>query len=727
LNSSKIFVETFDEPDGGSSYCAEFDSGENAQFELSGRWFQLEQPVPGQAVLTLLDGEAVKLRWGLRHNTGWSPDAYLLLPAAAYNGNRFTVAALEYPPFLHEQGCEKVGHGPRITDVPRLEIGTGPSKLELLTGDLAFPLAAAFHPGTKQGWMVTTGHCTEAGFSGVSFTESDDRSSAMLELSAPGMRSRAYSMANTGGMSPDAPFTLQPGGVLNLRWQIEEFPCIDIRTLFRFVYAKRGPLFDTSRPRNDLPFSAAFDLIEAKYHQSNWNATTGYWMVGDASGLFSDWQAGWVGGGMSSLALLASAEASTRERSRATMDAIFGPLQAPTGFVYPMVHQGKLLGDDFQYQDKTGVLLLRKNADLLLFCVRFVEVAKAQGEAVPAVWLEGIERLVQALVGLWQRHGRFDQFVDLHTGEPVVAGSSSAAIVSGALAAASALLNRPEWLAIARESALDFARWLELGYTNGGPGEILQCPDSESAFGLLETYMELFERTVDRVWLPLAEAAAHQCATWVVSYDFDFPATSEFGRLDLHSTGSVWANVQNKHSAPGICTLSGVSLLKLYRATGDASYLKLLQEIAHGVTQYLSRPDRPVQDWDGGVLAPGVMCERVNLSDWEGTARVGGVFNGSCWCEVSSLLTFAEVPGVYWDLDSDTVTVLDHVTARLAGQGKGRQLELTNPTTFPARVTVLAETASDRQVMLGSVPLVNAQRVELAAGQTKKISQGAFA
>ena len=42
-------------------------------------------------------------------------------------------------------------------------------------------------------------------------------------------------------------------------------------------------------------------------------------------------------------------------------------------------------------------------------------------------------------------------------------------------------------------------------------------------------------------------------------------------------------------------------------------------------------------------LPPGFICERVNMSDWEDYPCVGGVFNGSCWCETSNLLVLAEV------------------------------------------------------------------------------------
>ena len=56
------------------------------------------------------------------------------------------------------------------------------------------------------------------------------------------------------------------------------------------------------------------------------------------------------------------------------------------------------------------------------------------------------------------------------------------------------------------------------------------------------------------------------------------------------------------------------------------------------------------------------MCERVNTSDWEHPQNpVGEGFAASCWCEVSSMLSYAELPGVYVQPDTGLAVALDHV------------------------------------------------------------------
>jgi hypothetical protein len=86
-------------------------------------------------------------------------------------------------------------------------------------------------------------------------------------------------------------------------------------------------------------------------------------------------------------------------------------------------------------------------------------------------------------------------------------------------------------------------------------------------------------------------------ASWTVSYDFPFPPESTFGKLGMLANGTVLANAQNKHSAPGLCTHSGLSLLRLFRHTGDTSdtwIMDLMRDIAHALPQYMSRADRPI-------------------------------------------------------------------------------------------------------------------------------------
>jgi hypothetical protein len=178
----------------------------------------------------------------------------------------------------------------------------------------------------------------------------------------------------------------------------------------------------------------------------------------------------------------------------------------------------------------------------------------------------------------------------------------------------------------------------------------------------------------------------------------------------MKTNGSVWANTQNKHSAPGLCTLSGDCLFKLYRATGNEYYLELIQDVAHNIMQYVSRDDRQIAN-----QKPGWINERVNLSDWEGKNNVGNIFYGSTWADVSAMLTVIEIPGIFIEPVKKKVTVFDHLQAEFSGDNK---LKVTNPTMFDASVRVFID--SDPARILNPGEIAYCDQVFLKAGQTQE-------
>lgn len=421
----------------------------------------------------------------------------------------------------------------------------------------------------------------------------------------------------------------------------------------------------------------------------------------------------------------------SKRRSISTLDFLFRKVQAASGFFYGIYSNGAVYGDDFYAIDNIHCLLLRKNADLLYFLGKQLFLQEHVDFEMPVLWKEGYGRACDAFVRLWENNGQFGQFIDIERETILIGGTASAGIAPAGLALASKYWNRPDYLVIAEQAAdYYYVHFIRQGVTTGGPGEICQCPDSESAFALLESYVVLYEITGKKKWLDIAETVADLCASWCVSYDYEYPEGSEFKKLDLRSTGAVWASVQNKHAAPGICTLSGDSLLKLYRATGKTSYLDLLRGIAHNLPQYLSREDRPLVisfSWEGlprGENSPaGRMGERVNTSDWEGKENIGGVDGGSVWCEVSLMLTCMEVPGVYVQKDTGFVCSFDHVDAHVVEHNeRGAVLELHNPTQFTAKVKVFSENESDCAVPLGPNAVLKWQTVVMEPHSTQLVT-----
>ena len=387
---------------------------------------------------------------------------------------------------------------------------------------------------------------------------------------------------------------------------------------------------------------------------------------------------------------------------------------SPSGFVVSSFHDGKWNSSD-------SPCYLRYSADTLYFLMKtllHLRVGPPHIDPKPA-WLKLAKGLADAFVKVWEESGHLPHYVNKHTGAVHLGGSCAAALAPGALALAARYFEEPTYLQVAEAAARRYRdNFLAKGITNGGPGDIFQNVDSESAAALLESFVVLMEESGGQTeWVDAAARAAAYAATWVTSYDFRFPKESTFARLDMLTTGTVWANVQNKHAAPGICTLSGASLLKLWRATGNDLWLDLIRDIARCLPQYVSREDRPIPDTRVGkrwkVMPAGWVNERVNLSDWEVRGEpweeigVGEIFGGSCWSEPAVLNTVAEVPGILLATDTLEMTVIDHVYAQIQHVDSDRiVLRVTNPTPFVAAPVLLAENEAERRSRwLGVHPL----------------------
>ncbi|NIK77609.1 hypothetical protein FHS15_002745 [Paenibacillus castaneae] len=661
----------------------------------------------------------------------WSERNYVLVPGAVYAGNRFGVRELPYAPCWSKLNDHVPEVPTLITDVPRLSVDRNlHSAFHLLTGDASTPAIGIVDEQAAMGWLFVTDQSTELGDSSMHMAESVDRSSAQISFQAPGVRPHfKYEMATTRVPSTDNGHDFLPGDSVRIRSRIYRFPCASIQELYDHFAVVRQQGQKQEGTASSLPFSAAWDIQEMKYNAMNWNDELGYYAVGTIDMKHQDWQIGWVGGGMSSYALLLEGSELSIARAIDTLHFIFSS-QTESGFFHGVCYKGKWYGDEFNddpdrlYPEQWHIL--RKSADALYFIMKHLIalVTIRPTFTIPERWLEGTKRLADAFVKLWRMNGQFGQWVHSRTGEIVIGGSAGAAIAPAGLALCGRYFEDDIYKKTAELSANEYyEQFTRKGVTTGGPGEILQCPDSESAFALLESYIVLYETTGDRLWIKRAEEAALQAMTWCVSYNFRFPAGSTFDRLGIRTKGSVIANVQNKHSAPGICTLSGDSLFKLYRATGNKLYMDLLQEIAGNLPQYLSRQDRPIRGWDGHDMPPGYMSERVNMSDWEGKAYVGEVIPYSCWCEVSLMLSYAELPGIYVNKTKNQVSVIDGVMCSMNVTEEGiRILKVSNPTSFPAKVKLLAEDEEQAaSTLLESCASITWQRIELASGETIEV------
>jgi len=650
----------------------------------------------------------------------WSVGNYVLLPAAAYHGNRFLSRRIPYSPKLYFVQDIGPDQPMIITDVPRLNLGAGLSRLQERTGSLSVPAIGFHDPKRQQGFLLFTQQGNELGDYGLGIEETRKRDRATISLTSPVVRElHNYRICDSEFPSLDQPRDFKAGDQVKIVFRVHVFAARKLQDLFDQFAAVRKQLFPPARPKPALPFSACFALQESKFNRDNFVRKPGYYSVGLRQNFLQDWQIGWTGGMISTYPLLFAGDAQTRKNVLRNFDWLFPDGLAPSGFFWDAGRNGtEWIGGDIRKPHTGNWHLIRKSGDGVFFILKQFRLMEKLGIDVKPAWRKGVRRVCDALVTLWDENGQFGQFIHSLTGHICVGGSTSGAIVPAALVLAAKYFGKPKYLAVAQAAGEKFYREFTVnGLSCGGPGDALQNPDSESWYALVESYFALHEATGKKIWLRRAAETARQFSTWVVAYDFKFPPRSTFSQAGIRTTGSVYANTQNKHSAPGLCTFSGLGLLKLFRATGDRFYLDLLRDIAFGLPQYLPHPLKPLGD-----ARPGWMCERVNLTDWEGPERIGETLKMTTWAETSLMLTTVEIPGLYVQSDKSLVVAFDNVLAEIVSDAaKELVVRLSNPTPAVARVRFFSETSRAAKQPLPENYLLDCRTVDLKPGEAKSM------
>ena len=179
--------------------------------------------------------------------------------------------------------------------------------------------------------------------------------------------------------------------------------------------------------------------------------------------------------------------------------------------------------------------------------------------------------------------------------------------------------------------------------------------------------------------------------------------------------GAVWASIQNKHAAPGICTSSGDYLFRLYRATGNSVFADLIRDIQHAHTEAVNMPGHVTTNH-----LTGSSMERIQLSDAEGKGSIGNYINDrNSWTETSGMLMALELPGIYVQTDKGRFYTFDHIQAALLKKNrKSMVLQLKNTTPYDATVSIFAETSAEAKNPIPVTAFVHWPKVNVALGAT---------
>jgi len=647
----------------------------------------------------------------------WSPSNYVLMPAVAYNGNRYPWRKLRYSPKLYE--VQDIGPDKPIilTDVPKLSDDGGFSRIQQRSGDFATP-SVGFQSATAQKamWMLTE-QGNSLGDYGIGLHETRDRKQAVITITSPVVREQyVYKNCDNHFPSWDQPHDFKAGDSVVIHFRLYDFEAPVLQDLFTSFASIRKDIAGYTALKSSLSYTASMQLLEKKFNEKNFVPKYGYYSVGFRENFLQDWQIGWTGGMISTYPLLFAGSDSTVKNVLRNFDWLFPNGISPSGFYWDAGRNGtEWLGGDIRKPHTGNWHLVRKSGDAIWYIVKQFMLMEKRGIVVKQSWKQGNKTVCDAFVKLWNRSGQLGQFVNSQTGEIIVGGSTSGAIVPAALALAAKYYNEPQYLIAATSIAnYYYNNFTSKGITCGGPGDAVQNFDSESAAAMVESFVTLYEATKDKQWLLKAEHAATQFATWVVSYNYQFPDSSAYAKANIHVMGSVYANTQNKHTAPGICTGSGVGLLKLYKYTGNRFYLDLLRDIAYHIPQYLGHPLKPL-----GNLPAGFVSERINMNDWEGPETIGYVLPISTWAETSLMLTTIELPGLFIQPEKGVYVAFDNIEVKqIANTNRELVLQLRNATPIEAVVTLLEDHDTNNNLVLGENFVFGLRKITLRAGKS---------
>ncbi len=589
----------------------------------------------------------------------WKPENYVFIPAAVYNGNRFDSRTIPYSPKLIDEKDIGPDNPIIIADIPRLNKNKGFSKIHLKTGSTALPCVGIFmKESRKMFWLFTTNRSSGIE-TGICIEENTNKSKLRICISLPTVRElQKYKITTTSAPVDDKGITIKTGDKFDLPFKVNVSDARSLNDFFSYYFDHRMML-NKEKTKHTFSLSSCFNTIEKKYNAHNWVKKPGYFSVGMRNGKYpflQDWQLGWTGGMISTLPLLLEGSEKSAKRCLNHFNWFFNAPRCPAGLFWDSGEEGKKwYGGDIRRKHTSNWHLTRKSADAVFYLTKQFKFLADRGISVPDEWKTKTRQMIESLLAIWKKNGQLGQFINSQSGEIEVGGSTSAAILPAGLVLSADCFGISTYSVAAIKIAEQlYNEFIKNGLTCGGPGDALQAADSESAYGLLESMIQLYDQTKDTKWLERARSVAYYLSTWIMAYNFTFPQESPLGKLDVTTKGGVFANTQNTHVAPGICTYSGIALLKLFRYTRDVRFLELLQEITKNLPQYLSHPNRPIPGMQEGFVS-----ERINTCDWlEG---VGELMYGSTWSEVSLMLTYAEIPGVYIVPDMQLAIAFDQV------------------------------------------------------------------
>jgi hypothetical protein len=655
-------------------------------------------------------------------------DAWSFIPGLLYYGNRADVIKdMPYCPYLTLEEMRKLGcdrKEVRVTDnIPRIDKGTD-YQIEALATTATAPEVGVLNLKMNEGFLFGADPFSPLGTTGLRYLADPRDGRHEIVYGFPGVRARRYRMCSRWDTPPDRGAQIASGTTVRGTFSISSLATTGVPGLLQAFREVRARYRKGQEVPNVLPFSHAYKLIEEKRNTYCWREDHGYYRMGIENNEFNHVQMSlW---GMSTVyVMLGSGDELTRQRALRMLNFMLAGGQAPSGLFYGMFN-----GDHWMpapgwmnlpnppagtrvtlgqptpgYRDPANYMaaLSRYTTDTNRWGLKILPQLNGQDGAgeLRARLEKSLEKAMDALQTVWRRDHDIGYLLDPASTEILWHGATVGTQAIGNLALGSQRLNRPDFLATAKQMAdYYYCHRVLVGETYGGWCDIMNSLDSTSCGDLIDSFVILYEVTREDVYLDFARQAADLMATWVLAFNVPYPRGTMFARLKIHPLGAITASVQNLVGTPGMAVDSGSCLLRLYEYTGDVFYLELLRDILRTCPQMIVRK---AGTW--GKLVVGSATECLNASDH--LADRGEAYLADCgWVQEAMMAAYVDVPGVYVEPEHRRITVIDHVEARFDGK---KQVAITNATDYPAAVKVRIRGGKEEVV---SIPAHQTRRVQ---------------
>lgn len=492
-----------------------------------------------------------------------------------------------------------------------------------------------------------------AGWNGVAL----DAEKGSLSVFAPAAEKNIYRFQEFDTAWRPA-YTLLPRSVLSIHILHQEMPCNSITELFDMYWNKtlESSIEKNSNTPKVSEETASALIMDWFFHRHCVHTKEGIPLIlnafTDIEGSYpyknsmAEWNTmiGWCSGSMTALTLLKFG-GKYRDFAISYLDFLSENGNSPSGVKYPVFDGTSWMTKNHPEASTRNYDHCRFYCDYIHYLGKAIRFEKQNGKTHP-LWEKEFRLGIDLLLDIWSREQDFGIYWDIEAEKATVYRKGSGCGAFALLALAEGLRHYPENKLLAQVFSegceMYYKRCVQSGRCNGGPADIKEADDSESAAALTDTLVQYYKLVKSDRAKSMALSSAKLFSTWVVNYSPAFPCGSSFE--DTNICGGVIANVQNRHIGPGICTNSAYFLYELGKITGDKRFVTMYNNIKAAaincVTVYDGEfygisPDAPFRK--------GMMSEQINMSDALGiegeTWRVS-----TCWPSTAVILGWMDSP-----------------------------------------------------------------------------------